>query len=182
MDATYPSHNTVLNGVRDSLTQLISNYTLTTPWRIKAGATFFIQKHGLITAEVEKVNYSKSHLSSQTDGLDFSGDNNEIKTSYTNVFNFRSGGEYRFGKFRARLGYSYMPDPYAAVQNKTDNTITSFSGGFGYRTSKFFADLALIQTQWNSSYNPYTVGSVYSPVVTVKNGNTSVMVTIGINL
>lgn len=182
IDATYSSHNTVLNGVRDSLTQLISNYTLTTPWRIKAGATFFIQKRGLITAEVEKVNYSKASLSSQTDGLDFAGDNNEIKTLYANVLNFRAGGEYRFGKFRARLGYSYMPDPYVAVQNKTDNTVTSFSGGFGYRTTKFFADLGVVQTQWNSSYNPYTVNSIYSPVVTLKNASTAVMVTLGINL
>ena len=182
IDATYSSHNTVLNGVRDSLTQLISDYTLTTPWRIKAGATFFIQKRGLITAEVEKVNYSKSSLSSQTDGLDFTGDNNDIKTLYANVLNFRTGGEYRFGKFRARLGYSYMPDPYVAQQNKTDNTITSYSGGFGYRTTKFFADLGLVQTQWNSSYNPYTVNSVYSPVVTTKNASTSVMITVGFNL
>jgi hypothetical protein len=182
LDATYPSHNTILNGVRDSLTQLISNYTLTTPWRIKAGATFFIKKRGLITAEVEKVNYSKSSLSSQTDGLDFTGDNNEIKSIYANVFNFRTGGEYRFGKFRARLGYSYMPDPYIAIQNKTDNAIISFSGGFGYRTPKFFVDLGLIQTQWNSSYNPYTVNSIYSPVVTIKNASTSVMATVGFNL
>jgi len=182
IDATYPSHNTVLNGVRDSLTQLLSNYTLTTPWRIKAGATFFIQKRGLITAEVEKVNYSKSSLSSQTNGLDFTGDNNEIKTLYTNVFNIRTGGEYRFGKFRARVGYSYMPDPYAAVQNKTSNTITSLSGGAGYRSSKFFVDLAVIQTQWNSSYNPYSINSIYSPVVTIKNATTSVMVTVGFNL
>ena len=182
LDATYPSHNTVLNGVRDSITQLLANYTLTTPWRIKAGATFFIQKKGLITAEVEKVNYSKSSLSSQTDGLDFTGDNSTIKSLYTNVFNIRTGGEYRFGKFRARLGYSYMPDPYVAIQNKTDNSITSFSGGLGYRASRFYIDLAAIQTQWNSSYNPYTINSIYSPVVTIKNASTSVMMTVGFNL
>jgi len=181
VDVTYPSHNTVLNGVRDSISQLIANYTLTTPWRIKAGATFFIQKHGLITAEVEKVNYSKSKLSSQTTGLDFTQDNADIKSLYANVFNFRFGGEYRFGKFRGRVGYSYMPNPYV-VQNKTDNTTTSYSAGVGYRTSKFYVDLAVIQTQWNSSYFPYTVNSVYSPVVTLKNSNLSAMVTVGYNL
>jgi hypothetical protein len=182
IDVTHPVNNTMLNGVRDSLTQLIANYTLTTPWRIKAGATFFIKKSGLITAEVEKVNYSKSSLSSQTDGLDFTGDNNEIKTSYTSVFNIRTGGEYRFGKFRARIGYSYMPDPYVAPRNNIGNAISSFSGGFGYRTPKWFVDLAVIQTQWNSSYNPYTINSVYSPVVSIKNTNTSAMVTVGLNL
>src|SRR6267154_649766 len=158
-----------------NMDQLIADYTLTTPWRIKAGATFFIQKRGLITAEVEKVNYGKASLSPLTDGLDFTYDNSDIKTLYANVFNFRAGGEYRFGKFRARLGYSYMPDPYVATQNKTDNSISGYSGGFGYRTSKFFADLGLVQTQWNSSYNPYSVNSVNSPVVTTKNASTAVM-------
>lgn len=181
-DATYNSHNTVLNGVRDSLTQLISNYTLTTPWRIKAGVTFFIKKRGLITAEIEKVNYSKASLSSQTDGLDFTGDNQEIKSTYANVFNIRTGGEYRFGNFRARVGFSLMPDPYIAVQNNTDNTITSITGGFGYRTSKFFVDLGVVQTQWNSSYRPYTVNSVYSPLVTLKNSSTAIMATVGLTL
>ena len=166
----------------DNMDQIIANYTLTTPWRIKAGATFFIQKRGLITAEIEKINYSKSSLSSQTDGLDFTYDNSDIKTLYANVFNIRGGGEYRFGNFRARLGYSFMPDPYVAIQNKTDNTITSFSGGFGYRTAKFFADLGIIQTNWNSSYNPYTINSIDSPVVTLKNASTALMVTLGFNL
>jgi hypothetical protein len=184
VDITYPSNNNQLDGSYSySLNQLIANYTMTTPWRFKAGATFFIQKQGLITAEIEQVNYSKSSLSSQTDGLDFSSDNQEIKSSYTNVTNVRLGGEYRFGKYRARLGYSYMPDPYAAIQNNTNNSINSYSGGFGYRTKKFFVDLGLIQSQWNSSYNPYTVYyHGQSPVVTLQNSNTSVMVTVGLNL
>ncbi len=182
IDATHPSHNTVLNGVRDSISQLIANYSLVTPWRIKAGATFFIKKRGLITAEVEKVNYSKSSLSSQTTGLDFTQDNASIKSLYGNVFNIRLGGEYRFGNFRGRLGYSYMPDPYIAIQNKTDNFITSFSGGIGYRTDQFFIDLGVIQTQWNSSYRPYTLNPVSSPVVILKNSNFSAMITVGYNL
>jgi len=146
---------------KSSLDQLIANYTLTTPWRFKAGATVFIQKQGLITAEIEQVNYSKSSFSSQTEGLNLSLDNQEIKNTYTNVINVRLGGEYRFGKYRARVGYSHMPDPYVAVQNNTDNSINSYSVGFGYRTGKFFVDLGLIQSKWNSSYNPYTLQ--YSP-------------------
>ena len=184
VDLTYPSNNKALDGsFTYSLDQLIANYTLTTPWRFKAGATIFVQKHGLITAEIEQVNYGKSSLSSQTDGLDFATDNQEIKSTYANVLNVRLGGEYRFSNFRARLGYSHMPDPYLAVQNKTDNSISSFTAGLGYRTSKFFVDLGLVQSQWNSSYSPYTVYyHGQSPVVTLQNSNTNVIVTVGLTL
>ncbi len=187
VDTTYMSKTSVINGFRDSITQIVSNYTLTTPWRIKAGATFFIKKHALITGELENVNYSKSKFSSQTDGLDLSADNQEIKTTYKSVLNIRLGGEYRFDKFRARLGYSYMPDPYA-VQNKIDNTITSLSIGFGYRTDKYFVDLAVVDTQWNSSYHPYSIDTKnypqhgFTPVAKIQNTNTSVMVTVGLTL
>lgn len=185
VDITYPSNNKLLDGSFSSTfdQELIANYTLTTPWRFKAGATVFIQKHGLITAEIEQVNYGKSSLSSQTDGLDFSSDNQEIKNTYANVINVRLGGEYRFGKYRVRLGYSHMPDPHLTVQNNTDNSVNNYTAGFGYRTGKFFVDLGLIQSQWNSSYNPYTVYyHGQSPVVTLQNSNTNVMLTVGLNL
>jgi hypothetical protein len=193
VDTTYQSHTTVFkvgqnNVVRDSINQLIANYALTTPWRIKAGATIFIKKRGLITVEIEKVNYSKAHLKSNTDGLDFSQDNSDIKTLYQNVFNIRLGGEYRFDKYRVRVGYSYMPDPYAAKQNNVDNSITGLTAGLGYRTDKFFVDLGYSLTQWNSSYRPYTLYSgpttisPFSPVVKLQHSNTSVMLTVGFNL
>jgi hypothetical protein len=184
VDATYSSHNTTFNSgdqLKDSMTDLTANYALTTPWRIKGGATFFIQKHGFITAEVEKINYSKSKLTSNTDGLDFTGDNSDIRSMYRNVFNFRLGGEYRLNKFRARVGYSYMPDPYAAPQNNIDNSITSYTGGFGYRTGKYFVDLGLSITQWNSSYVPYHI-LVNTPVVTQTNSMAAVILTFGVNL
>ncbi|MBS1505107.1 MAG: hypothetical protein JSS79_00565 [Bacteroidetes bacterium] len=181
VDVTYPSHNKTLSSTSDGIDQLISNYTLTTPWRLKAGATVFIQKKALITAEIEKVNYGKSSLTSQTDGLDFTYDNQDIK-KFASVVNIRGGGEYRFGGFRVRAGYSYMPDPYIAIQNGTDNSITSISGGLGYRTNKYTIDLGYINTNWNSSYRPYTISSVYSPVVITKNSNSSIMVTFGFTL
>jgi hypothetical protein len=193
VDITYPSHTTVFkvgqnNVRRDSISELVANYALTTPWRIKAGATFFIKKHGLITAEVEKVNYSKAHLKSNTDGLDFSQDNSDIKALYNNVYNIRLGGEYRYLKYRVRAGYSFMPDPYASKQGNVDNSITGITGGLGYRNDKFFVDLGFSLSQWNSSYRPYTLYSgsstisSSSPLVKLQHSTTAFMVTVGFNL
>ena len=184
VDATYPSHSTTFQSgdqLQDSMHDLTANYAMTTPWRIKGGATFFIQKHGFITMEVEKVNYSKSSLTSNTDGLDFTSDNKDIKSMYRNVFNFRGGGEYRYNRFRGRLGYSYMPDPYAAPQFDVDNGISSYTGGVGYRTDKFFVDLGFAMTQWKSTYVPYHLQPV-SPVAIQTNTMPAITLTFGVNL
>jgi long-subunit fatty acid transport protein len=100
---------------------------------------------------------------------------------YRNVFNLRAGGEYRYNKFRVRAGYSYMPDPYAAPQNGVDNSLTSYTGGVGYRTGKYFVDLGLAITQWNSTYVPYYLYN-NSPVVNQKNSMTALTLTFGVNL
>ncbi|MBS1680797.1 MAG: hypothetical protein JST48_03720 [Bacteroidetes bacterium] len=190
IDLTYPSNNQTLFNKADSIYyQSPFLYSLTTPWRIRAGATVFIQKHGLITAEIEKVNYSKPSFGSNSNTpYDFSGDNSNIRSFFKNVFNIRVGGEYRYSNFRFRLGYSYAPSPYNQTITSVNNSITSYSAGVGYRTAKYFVDLGLIQSAWNSSYLPYSRGTVrsnddpISSVVSIKNGNFSAMVTVGFNL
>lgn len=187
-DATNPSNNRILNGQINS--QISYNepflYGLSTPWRLRAGATCFIQKHGFLTAEVEKVNYQNAAFSSNSSTpYDFSGDNSEIKIRFRNTFNVRVGGEYRYQKYRARLGYSYMPDPYSIPQNNIDNAIQGYTGGLGYRTPVYFIDLGFSFTQWNSTYQPYSLyqssGALRSdsPVVNNSHSNPSVIVTVG---
>ncbi|GHN00283.1 transporter [Cytophagales bacterium WSM2-2] len=184
VDVTYTSNTRTLDGgYTDSFGDpLLANYTLATPWRIRAGATVFIAKAGLITADVESVNYSKSSLTSQTDGLDFAQDNADIKTFYGKAMNIRLGGEYRLlKKYRIRAGYSLMPDPYAFKQYNIDNAITGISGGLGYRTDKFFVDLGVIQSQWNAPYVVYHY-TPQTPVANLQTSNLSVMVTVGFNM
>ena len=91
------------------------------------------------------------------------------------MFNFRLGAEYRLNSFRLRAGFSYMPDPYKSAQNNVYNDLQSFSGGVGYRASKFFVDLTGVFTQGNTTYRPYT----NSPLVTNQNKNTLIMATVG---
>jgi hypothetical protein len=186
----------VLNGRSASLGEVIGNYSLTTPWRLKGGLTLFVKKHGFITAEVERVDYSRAKYSSQTDYLDFSTDpnnygnyaNHDIQSYYTSVLNIRGGGEYRYKNFRVRAGYSYMPDPYISVQDNVNYSISSITGGVGYRTGKFFVDLAYSLTTWNRPYEPYYIDSYNYPnhgpipVVQIHNTNSSAMVTVGFNL
>ena len=167
-----------LDNLSEKTDVLKSTYSFSTPWRLSGGMTFFIQKHGFITADAEWLNYSKANYSSSTD-QDFSGTNKTIKNLYKSVINLRVGGEYRLDKYRFRAGYSLMPDPYQSEQNGVNNTLSSFTTGAGYRTDKFYVDLAVVFIQGFKSYRPYTVNSAGSPLVTLNSKATSIVFTVG---
>jgi long-subunit fatty acid transport protein len=112
-------------------------------------------------------------------GISFDGDNENIKRLYQSTVNYRVGGEYRFGNYRARAGFSYMPDPFQEEQNGISRQITSLSGGFGYRAEKFYLDFAVVYTEGKNSYRPYRVNSDDSPLVTLQKQNTLAIITLG---
>jgi hypothetical protein len=175
----YGNGKTILTNEYEYTDQVQSNYTLKTPGRLSAGATVFIQKYGFITADVESVNYSGSKFNSSTDGVSFSSDNSQIKSLYQSVLNYRVGGEYRYNHFRLRGGYSLMPDPYKTQQNNIDSSISSVSGGLGYKTANFYVDFAATFMQSKDSYRPYTVDTADSPVVNLNNKRANFIVTFG---
>src|SRR6185295_2811421 len=126
----------------DETDQVITDYTLTTPARFNLGTTVFIAKSGFVSGDVEFVNYDGAKYSSATsDGTSYDSDNKQIKGNYQSTINFRGGGEYRYKSFRARAGYSYMPDPFKSVQNGVSGDVSSISAGLGYRVKKFYIDL-----------------------------------------
>ncbi len=169
-----------LNKENASTDQVSDSYSLSTPWRVTGGLTFFFEKKGFISADAEWVNYSSSKYSASSYyGGDYSADNDQIKSLYKSVINIRVGGEYRLNNFRFRGGFSMLPDPFKNPQNNIDRSISSYSAGFGYRTSSFYVDFAGILTQENNSYRPYTINSALSPLVTLKNGATTLMITVG---
>ncbi len=130
----------------------VFEYKITTPLRLNAGATFFINKNGFISADIEWVDYSKSKLDGKGTSLE---DQNQItKELYKSVLNYRIGAEWRYKKFRLRGGFAYLPDPYRLqAGNKRDKM--NITGGLGFRTGKFYADLAVISTITDSEYAPY---------------------------
>ncbi len=154
-------------------------YDLRTPSHLNIGGSVFFQKYGFISADVEIVNYAGAKYSTGISGISFDSDNKNIKTLYQSTINYRVGGEFRYSNYRARAGFAYMPDPFKSGQNGIDRKITTVSGGLGYRTQKFYIDLALVLAQGETSYRPYRVNTVDSPLVTIKNKNTLALVTVG---
>ncbi|MDH5608354.1 MAG: long-chain fatty acid transporter, partial [Cyclobacteriaceae bacterium] len=153
----------------------ISNYGLRTPARVNMGAALFFGKLGFVTADVEVLDYTSAHLKSN----DFvvTEDNKAIEQYYRDVVNYRMGAELRMDEIRLRAGYAYQADPYAERSNY-DRHRNQLSFGVGYRSDDFFADFTMVNSRWNSFYNPYLLNS-NSPEVSIQNRATSASVTFG---
>lgn len=176
----YYGDGSVILGQEGAETGIVtSGYNLNTPWKFSAGASYIFGKAGLLSLDIEHLNYGGAKYNSQTNGVSYSSDNNEIKSLYTSVTNYRLGGEVRVKSLRFRAGGSYMPDPFKEEQNDTNNSRVSISGGVGYRASKFYIDLAYINTFGNSTYRPYTVGFTQSPLLKYQHNISNVVATLG---
>lgn len=178
---TFYEDNSILNN-QSYEEESLFEYTLTTPMRINAGATFFINKNGFLSADIEYVDYSTMTLKGKQGSLE--NENDDIKDLYNSVLNIRVGGEWRLKSFRFRAGYNYQPSPYSA--EGIDRTTHVFSSGLGFRSSKYFVDLAASYKQFNSLYTPYILenpnGEDYldTSFVEIENNNLNFALTVGL--
>lgn len=171
---------TILNQEQYSSDIVTSDYNLTTPGKLNVGATFFVQKKGFVTVDVERTNYSNAKYNSITQGVSFDGENSDIKSLYQTVYNLRGGGEFRYNNFRFRAGYAYLPGPFKSIQNDVSEKIQRITTGIGYRESNFYIDIAVIHTFGDNSYRPYSVNTPNSPLVTYSPSSTNIMFTVGL--
>jgi hypothetical protein len=160
------------------------DYDVRTPIRANFGLTYLFGKSGLITADAEYVGYSAMGVS-YTDNTDsFAAEftarqKRAIQNTYNDVVNFKVGGEFRIDALRLRAGVNYRPDPYK-VSEGIDRSQTNFSAGAGYRSSKFFFDVAGVFGQYKSGYTPYELANKANYSSAQINTNmTNIVVSIG---
>lgn len=177
----YGDGSVVLNDEFAGTDVLTSDYTLTTPLKFSTGIAF-ISKHGYIAGDVEFVNPSRTKYGSETSGISYTPENDAIRSTYKSVTNLRLGGEFRHNIFRVRAGYAIQANTFSDDID-LDNQINTISAGVGIRTSRYFVDLAWIQSSSDAIYNPYTF-SVYpdfqTPEVDLENKVTHLMLTLGV--
>jgi hypothetical protein len=177
----YGDGSVVLNDISAGTDIVTSDYTLTTPLKFSTGVAF-ITKRGYIAGDVEFVNPSRTKYGSETSGISYSPENDAIRATYKSVTNLRLGGEFRYEIFRVRAGYAIQGNTFSDDID-LDNKINTISAGVGVRTSRFFADLAWIQSSSDAIYNPYTF-VVYpdfqTPEVDIENKVTHLMLTLGV--
>ncbi|GAB3511361.1 OmpP1/FadL family transporter [Emticicia fontis] len=138
----------------------VFSYSLTTPLKASGGATFFFpSKMGFITADAEYVGYSGMGIKDPESSGWSESQKRDIKSTYNNVVNLKVGAEYRIQSIRLRAGAKYMPDPYKDKVDNIDRSQMLFTGGLGYRSAKFFIDLAGVFNQFKGAYTPYQLSN-----------------------
>ena len=128
-------------------------YTITTPWRIAAGASFGAAGLRLF-ADAEAVDWSQMRLDAGSDDAFFDEANDEIRRTLDAVVNTRLGAEYTLGALTVRGGYAFQPDP----RESTGLDRTFLSAGLSYAlTPRTALDLGFVQTRFDDAYAPYVV-------------------------
>ncbi|HNV52505.1 MAG TPA: outer membrane protein transport protein [Tenuifilaceae bacterium] len=132
------------------------DYDFETPFKFIGSFAYIFQGKGLISIDVERVNYASMKFRNGGDGDNFSDLNMDAENTFRNVFNFRLGGEYRICDFALRGGYAFYPSPYKSGFINDKANISQYSGGVGYRSESFSIDMAYLHTVKKESYVFYS--------------------------
>lgn len=135
-------------------------YRLVTPLRVIASAAFLLKQKGLISIEYERVNNGRATLKSANNGLDnynFSAENDVISNFFTASNVLRAGLEYKIvPTVSLRGGYAHFTNPAVEEAFIGTEPRQQFSGGIGFRSGRFFADMAYVHTRMNEEFNLYS--------------------------
>jgi hypothetical protein len=173
--------NPVTN-VEASIPASAFQYALTTPFRATGGLALILKSGsggaavstatgnaaenpssstvgGIISADIDYVNYGSARLSNvNNDASSFGEANAAIKREYTSAVNYRVGAELRLGIFRVRGGYGLYGSPYADSKRGGERTV--ISGGVGIRKERGYVDFGFSQTKYDADeYRPYTLST-----------------------
>lgn len=155
-------------------------YRLTTSWRSVASMGFIIGRSALLSLEGEMVQYPRAKL--RASDYNFQQENETINLIYKqSTFNLRAGGEWRYGPFSVRGGFSLYGSPFETefVDSKTDQTTVSYSGGVGYRGKKYYFDLGYVNTERGEAMRAYSLQSENTPFSTIQRTDNRVLATFG---
>ncbi|RYF21730.1 MAG: hypothetical protein EOO42_10030 [Flavobacteriales bacterium] len=157
-------------------------YNLRTPLKGSFGASYIIAGQGIISADIDYVDYASIKISSN-DGVGnatlFRENNAEIRDRFQGAINYRIGGEYKIENLSLRAGYAVNGSPY---KNDDDGKfdVKTISAGLGYRVNNYSIDLAYQRVNTDLITSPYTLNNFNEPVANVKNNMNNVFLTLGL--
>ncbi|MFB0926148.1 MAG: hypothetical protein QMB65_12850, partial [Vicingaceae bacterium] len=139
------------------------NYLVTTPYRFVSSASIVFGSRGVINVDYEIVDYASARISEDSEystGVDFSTENDNIRSNFKMTQNLRVGSEVRFDPFRVRLGYRLQGDPLSGKFG-LDSGSSIYSGGIGIKEDGYYFDMAYslktynVQTIVNADQNEF---------------------------
>jgi hypothetical protein len=135
------------------------NYALATPFRVLAGIGVQVQKHALLSADYEYVDYSSARFSETGDNYDYSEKNTAIKNSLKSASNIRLGAEYRFNTIYLRGGYGLYGKPFSSKEDNANMNYNAISFGAGFRQQNVSVDFGFSNLKYSQKYFLYPVNT-----------------------
>lgn len=165
------------------------DYDLVTPFKATLSGAVVLAKKGLISADLEYLDYSIAKLRNGGDGEDFIDQNKDISDIFKPVANLRLGGEYRVTEaFSLRAGYELHPSAFnktafGANQPNAGLDYSVYAAGLGYRVNGFFFDVAYRFAQ-SEEYNmlypaPLTNDYLVPQMAKFENSANKILFTLG---
>ena len=131
---------------------LNQTYEFKTPHTFIGSVAFILGAQGLISADVEYLDYGTSRFISYE--YSFGDTNNDIKTMLKPTFNIRLGTEWRFRQYFIRCGAAYYGSPYGF--GESFGSVKKAALGLGYATSETTSwDFAYELSESTTGYTPY---------------------------
>ncbi len=142
-----------------------NEYQIITPAHYTGSAAVIFPGYGLISVDVEMIDYASAQLKSNHFNTD--QQNAIIGNLYQQTYNIRLGGEYTFDDptgsladaYRLRAGYAMYGSPYksSTTSIKENNLIRqSLSAGLGMLFDRLFFDFTVVGLYGKDYYQPYT--------------------------
>lgn len=150
----YSAVPTTVNG--NPIGPRVKEYSLTTPFRAIGGIGLMLPRQmGVISIDYEFIDYTSMRLRETDGGYDFYEENQVIQDVYRPAGNLRAGAEFKMGMIMLRGGFTRYGSPFASGQMNENAGYTSYSGGLGFRESRFYIDLGYVYTTHEYKYFPY---------------------------
>ena len=160
------------------------SYVVTTPGRFIFSLAGIIAKKGVISTDIEYVNYANARLRSRSfsgNNYSFANENDAVSTIYTSAINLRVGGEFRLQKFFIRGGYARNGSPFNTKSNpdlvENSGARSTYTLGFGFRNRSFYADAAYMLSVWKEDY--YLYDPAITNPATLNNNISNITFTVG---
>lgn len=158
-------------------------YDIESPFKAIGSLAFTLEDMGLLSVDVEYLDYTSMRISDGGDGNSFIDANMQIKNDLTNCINIKGGGEVWLGDFALRAGYGLYGNPYTSGLLNSGKNLSVISGGLGYRFGNAFIDFAYQRMMNENSYYFYNLinenGTSLIDLVNRKINEGKVLLTVG---
>lgn len=159
---------------------LTFSYSLTTPMKVIPSVALVFKKAGLISADLEYIDYRTARLYAKD--YSFIQENRNTQNTLAQSLNARIGAEYFINHTFFRVGYYRNQSPYAlqSRDNAANKARTIAAFGVGFRNDNQYFDVTM---NWNISksfYTPYALNNMVYYSAIQRNNLFQVLLTYGV--